>query len=575
MLSHRCISLALRTAMTRTGRLCGSRPAVVFVGALLFAGIVSASINPGAIRRQATATSAGTEASMDFESLTGCHMHGTNQYCMADSTEYQIVPEAAEATATEDPPSSYTACHNHGSDVYCMNPKGGEVQVLAENEAVPTQTAAKETAKSAASDSAKITAVTECHMHETSLYCMGPSSTEYYVQTSITNTEEFPAQLTDCHSHGEETYCMSDDGEAPIILAEDVESGAADPEEEHCHFHAGVEHCVGGSHGSEEGGARSCGRVDRDYKIGIRIGMLFVVLVASSIGVFGPILMSTFMPIKSNLFLIVLKQFGTGVVISTAFVHLFTHATMMFGNECLGELLYEATTAAIVMAGLFISFLIEYFVNRVMRWQENKENKSEGVLSQQALAKAELTNVTIMEAGIIFHSLLIGITLVVAGDSFFITLSIVIIFHQLFEGIALGTRIAAAGYGQTPLAHFHSHGHSHSPAPVVDRSGTSSVSLTKKLILGAGFALVTPIGMGIGIGVLNVFNGNNPSTLIALGTLDALSAGILVWVGLVEMWAQDWMWGGELTEAGPITTTLALFGLVCGMVLMSVLGKWA
>ncbi|KAL2691206.1 hypothetical protein Neosp_001587 [[Neocosmospora] mangrovei] len=550
--------------MTRTGRICGSRPAVVFVGALLFAGIVSASINPGAIRRQATATSAGAEASMDFKSLTGCHMHGATQYCMADSTEYQIVPEAAEATATEDPPSSYTACHNHGSDVqvlsYCMNPNGGEVQVLGENEAAPTQTAAKETGKSSAADTDKITAVTECHMHETSLYCMGPSSTEYYVQTTITNTED---------------YCMSDDGEAPIILAEDVESGAADPEEEHCHFHAGVEHCVGGSHGSEEEGTRSCGKVDRDYKIGIRIGMLFVVLVASSIGVFGPILMSTFMPIKSNLFLIVLKQFGTGVIISTAFVHLFTHATMMFGNECLGELLYEATTAAIVMAGLFISFLIEYFVHRAMRWQENKENKSEGVMSPQALAKAELTNVTIMEAGIIFHSLLIGITLVVAGDSFFVTLSIVIIFHQLFEGIALGTRIAAAGYGQTPLAQFHSHGHSHSPAPAVDRTGTSSVSLTKKLILGAGFALVTPIGMAIGIGVLNVFNGNNPSTLIALGTLDALSAGILVWVGLVEMWAQDWMWGGELTEASPLTTALALFGLVCGMVLMSLLGKWA
>ncbi|KAM0425439.1 hypothetical protein ACHAPT_009228 [Fusarium lateritium] len=563
--------------MTRTSRFCGSRPVVVFVGALLFAGIVSASINPGAIRRQATATSAeASEASMDFKSLTGCHMHGTQQYCMADSTEYQIVPEA-KVTATEDAPSSYTACHNHGSDVYCMNPNGGEVQVLAENEAVPTQTA-KETGKSAAADSDKITAVTSCHMHETSLYCMGPSSTEYYVQTTITNTEEFPAQLTDCHSHGEETYCMSDDGEAPIILAEDVESGAADPEEEHCHFHAGVEHCVGGSHGSEgegEGGGRSCGRVDRDYKIGIRIGMLFVVLVASSIGVFGPILMSTFMPIKSNIFLIVLKQFGTGVIISTAFVHLFTHASMMFGNECLGELLYEATTAAIVMAGLFISFLIEYFVHRAMRWQESKENKSEGAMSPQAIAKAELTNVTIMEAGIIFHSLLIGITLVVAGDSFFITLCIVIIFHQLFEGIALGTRIAAAGYGQTPLAHIHSHGHSHSPTPAVDRTGTSTVSLAKKLMLAAGFALVTPIGMAIGIGVLNVFNGNDPKTLIALGTLDALSAGILVWVGLVEMWAQDWMWGGELTEAGPVTTALALFGLVCGMVLMSLLGKWA
>jgi zinc transporter 1/2/3 len=40
---------------------------------------------------------------------------------MADSTEYQIVPEAAEATATEDPPSSYTACHNHGSDVQVLS----------------------------------------------------------------------------------------------------------------------------------------------------------------------------------------------------------------------------------------------------------------------------------------------------------------------------------------------------------------------------------------------------------------------------------------------------------------------
>lgn len=50
-----------------------------------------------------------------------------------------------------------------------MNPNSGEVQVLAENEAAPTQTTAKETGKSAASDSAKITAVTGCHMHDTSL----------------------------------------------------------------------------------------------------------------------------------------------------------------------------------------------------------------------------------------------------------------------------------------------------------------------------------------------------------------------------------------------------------------------
>ncbi|KAJ4129813.1 high-affinity Zn(2+) transporter zrt1 [Fusarium equiseti] len=546
--------------MARVKTFFQSRKASVLTGALLFVVAVSATAPGAAVKRQASKTESG------FESLTGCHMHGPTQFCMAGSDEYQIVAEAS-ATATQDLPSSYTNCHNHGSDTYCMNPSGGEVQVLGENASV-TQTAAKETGSAKAD---KITAVSDCHMHETSLYCMGPSSSEYYVQTTITNTEEYPAQLTGCHSHGDETYCMSDDGEAPILAAEDVESGKADPQEEHCHFHAGVEHCVGG--GQSEG-TRSCTRTDRDYKIGIRIGMLFVVLVASSIGVYGPILLSRFTPVKSNLFLIVLKQFGTGVIISTAFVHLFTHATMMFGNECLGELLYEATTAAIVMAGLFISFLIEFLVHRAMRWQATKKAETDSVsLSPKAVEKAELATISIMEAGIIFHSLLIGITLVVAGDSFFITLSIVIIFHQLFEGIALGSRIASLGYGAMPLALGHSH--SHSPTPSVERTGTSTVPLWKKLVLASGFAIITPIGMAIGIGVLNVFNGNDPSTLIAIGTLDAFSAGILVWVGLVEMWAQDWMLGGELSDANALTTTLAMFGLLCGMVLMSLLGKWA
>lgn len=94
------------------------------------------------------------------------------------------------------------------------------------------------------------------------------------------------------------------------------------------------------------------------------------------------------------------------------------------------------------------------------------------------------------------------------------------------------------------------------------------------------FAFVTPLGMAIGIGVLKSFNGNDPSTIIAIGTLDALSAGILVWVGVVEMWAGDWMVGShgakaELSDADGLTVGIAGFGLVGGLVVMSVLGKWA
>jgi zinc transporter 1/2/3 len=118
----------------------------------------------------------------------------------------------------------------------------------------------------------------------------------------------------------------------------------------------------------------------------------------------------------------------------------------------------------------------------------------------------------------------------------------------MFEGIALGTCIA-----ELPKA---------------------AASTLQKLIMAGIFALITPVGMAIGIGVLNQFNGNDPSTIIAIGTLDALSAGILAWVGLVEMLARDWL-HGKLLAAGLARTTSALFALVAGLILMSVLGKWA
>jgi zinc transporter 1/2/3 len=338
-------------------------------------------------------------------------------------------------------------------------------------------------------------------------------------------------------------------------------------------------HCVGS--GGE--GKKSCDASTRDYNVPLRVGLLFVILATSAFGVFLPIVTTRFNIVsETNIIFVVLKQFGTGIVLSTAFIHLFTHAQLMFGNECLGELQYEGTTAGIFMAGLFLSFLADYLGARFVQWRQNKhaakdsevtgtpiDNSDKAVSAastptpendfshshghahgamRQATPMEEKINVLNLEAGIIFHSILIGITLVVAGDSFFVTLFVVIVFHQMFEGIALGTCIA-----ELPRA---------------------AASTLQKCIMGATFAFITPIGMAIGIGVLNSFNGNDPSTIVAIGTLDALSAGILAWVGIVEMLARDWMHGRLLT-ASFARSAVALFALVCGMVLMSVLGKWA
>lgn len=121
----------------------------------------------------------------------------------------------------------------------------------------------------------------------------------------------------------------------------------------------------------------------------------------------------------------------------------------------------------------------------------------------------------------------------------------------MFEGIALGSRIASIGK-KSALATHHAHGDSstsssekgglptagiHSCGPAVNAAEIidTPLSLRDKLLMVIAFSLVTPIGMAIGIGVLKSFNGNDPSTLIALGTLNALSAGILLWVGIGKL----------------------------------------
>lgn len=161
----------------------------------------------------------------------------------------------------------------------------------------------------------------------------------------------------------------------------------------------------------------------------------------------------------------------------------------------------------------------------------------------------------------------------------------------MFEGIALGTRIASVGHHAT-----RDEGVIAGPAPegqdkvssssaqdpaaaenggsAEEGRGSQGLSMKNKLLMAGAFALITPLGMAIGTGVLKVFNENDPGTLIAVGTLSAVSAGILVWVGVVEMWAGDWVFNGELVDAGPMVITLAGCGLVSGMALMSLLGKW-
>ncbi|RKF55755.1 Zinc-regulated transporter 1 [Golovinomyces cichoracearum] len=434
------------------------------------------------------------------------------------------------------------------------------------------------------------TTLEACHMHGSAQYCVDAEGHEVKVVTAGRTSPSYSG----CHMHGGKRYCFSPDGQEVEILS--LEQNSADPphvkseekSKEHskgkknCHYHAGVEHCV--YENASETTEKDCGRKNQNYNVNLRIGLLLVVLVTSAIGVFTPILLNKFLSIKPNGMVITfIKQFGTGIIIATAFIHLLTHAMLMFANPCLGQLKYESTATSIAMAGAFIAFLVDYISHRLAQWHRAKAS-SEIIESEKDLSNdsskdvyvkasaiiPEALNLTscshhnsgnvtvgltnhwvsllILEAGIIFHSLLIGITLVVAGDSVFITLFIVIIFHQMFEGLALGARIVAVNNGR--------------------------FSNAKTILLPLAFSFVTPLGMAIGIGVMQSFNGNDTATIIVLGTLDSLSAGILIWVGIIDMWAGDWIYG-DLANASLSRTVVGMISLISGFALMGLLGKWA
>ncbi|KAA3471315.1 zinc transporter 3-like [Gossypium australe] len=55
------------------------------------------------------------------------------------------------------------------------------------------------------------------------------------------------------------------------------------------------------------------------------------------------------------------------------------------------------------------------------------------------------------------------------------------------------------------------------------------------------FALTTPLGIGIGIGISNTYNENSPTALVVEGMLNAASAGILIYMALVDLLAADFM----------------------------------
>ncbi|KAK9742011.1 hypothetical protein RND81_03G143000 [Saponaria officinalis] len=151
----------------------------------------------------------------------------------------------------------------------------------------------------------------------------------------------------------------------------------------------------------------------------------------------------------------------------------------------------------------------------------------------------------VLELGIVSHSILIGLSLGVSHSPCTIRpLVAALSFHQFFEGFALGGCIA-----QAQFKHLHT------------------------VIMACFFALTTPGGIAVGIGAASFYNPASPRALIVEGILDSLSAGILVYMSLVDLIAADFM--SKKMRSNIRLQVVSYIALFLGAALMSSLAVWS
>ncbi|XP_047307120.1 zinc transporter 4, chloroplastic isoform X2 [Impatiens glandulifera] len=356
----------------------------------------------------------------------------------------------------------------------------------------------------------------------------------------------------------------------------------------------------------------------RDESAALILKMVAIasILIAGIAGISLPLVgrKSRFLGTDSNLF-VVAKAFAGGVILATGFVHMLPDATSALNDPCLPKYPWSKfpfsgfITMVASLATLLADFLgTQYYASKqekqptrvesvevmsesgiveVKEKNDIGEDEDEGMHivgihahaahhrhshsqghggCDGSLKKKLLEDQTgshshgvddeedglrhvvvsqVLELGIVSHSIIIGLSLGVSQSPCTIRpLIAALSFHQFFEGFALGGCISEAQFKNL-----------------------------KATIMACFFALTTPSGIALGTGIATSYNHNSPRALVIEGILDSISAGILIYMSLVDLIAADFM--SKRMSCNVKLQVMSYFALFLGAVLMSSLALWA
>ncbi|EOA17794.1 hypothetical protein CARUB_v10006188mg [Capsella rubella] len=314
--------------------------------------------------------------------------------------------------------------------------------------------------------------------------------------------------------------------------------------------------------------------VDKAKAFPLKIVAIVAILTTSLIGVTSPLFSNSisFLRPDGNGFMIV-KCFSSGIILGTGFMHVLPDSFEMLSSECLSHnpwhrfpfagfvaMLSGLVTLAIdsITTSLYTSKssvgpapeVYTYDIDQEKGTHNVGHNHSHGhgvmlatkddgqLLRYRVIAM-------VLELGILFHSVVIGLSLGATNDACTIKgLIIALCFHHLFEGIGLGGCILQADFANV-----------------------------KKILMALFFAGTTPCGIILGIALSSIYSGNSPTALITIGLLNACSAGMLIYMALVDLLATEFM--GSMLQGSVKLQIKCFMAALLGCAVMSIVALWA
>ncbi|XP_054798791.1 zinc transporter 6, chloroplastic [Prosopis cineraria] len=309
----------------------------------------------------------------------------------------------------------------------------------------------------------------------------------------------------------------------------------------------------------------------------LKVISIFVIFFTSMLGMSLPVLLARYFQGKSlyDKAIVVIKCFAAGVILSTSLVHVLPDAFAAL-SDCQVASMHPwkdfPFAGLVTLIGALMALFVDiaasshvehahshaqtqYALVGAQEKLESGELKAElGASCERERQAEEMAKLKqrlvsqVLEIGIIFHSVIIGVTMGMSQNVCTIRpLVAALAFHQIFEGMGLGGCVAQAGFS----------------------FGTTAYMCFM-------FSVTTPMGIILGMMLFSLtgYDDSNPKALIMEGLLGSISSGILIYMALVDLIAVDFF-HSKLMSSDPRLKKASFVALTLGSTAMSILALWA